>query len=118
MTEPHVLVVDDDLNICRMVSDALRMKAYRVTTASSVLEALEAVENQAPNLILLDIRMPILSGGDFAYVLRRNNRTVPVVVMTGEQDAPQWAEEIGAVGYLRKPFKLGDLYRLLETHLN
>jgi DNA-binding NtrC family response regulator len=112
----HVLVVDDDLSVCRMVADALRQNGFEVTTASSVLDALEAVENKRPNLVILDLRMPVLTGGDFAFVLKRHNVTLPVVVMTGEHDASHWADEIGAVGFLRKPFKLTELFAIVERY--
>ena len=116
MEKGHVLVVDDDASVCRMVADALRQYGFQVTTASSVLDALEAVENERPNLVILDIRMPVLTGGDFAYVLKRHSVTLPVVVMTGEHDASHWADEIGAVGFLRKPFKLTELFSIVDRY--
>lgn len=62
-----------------------------------------------PALVLLDMRMPRLDGWGFARALRERGRTPPIVVMTAARDARRWADEIGARGYLAKPFELGEL---------
>ncbi|HEV2126402.1 MAG TPA: response regulator, partial [Chloroflexota bacterium] len=94
---------------------------YPVTTAGNGIEALAAVEREHPSLILLDMRMPVLDGWGFARQLRARGVHLPILVMTAAQDAGSWAEEIGAEGYLAKPFDLLDLLdevARLRSHRN
>ena len=56
-------------------------------------------------MILLDMRMPVLDGWAFAQALADRGLTIPIVVVTAATNARQWAEEIGAAGYLAKPFE-------------
>ncbi len=108
-TEAPILVVDDDQTILKTVADILGLEGYPVTTASNGVEALQVVERTRPSLVLLDMRMPLLDGWGFARQLRARGLSTPILVMTAAQDAGVWAREIGADGYLAKPFDLTDL---------
>jgi CheY-like chemotaxis protein len=115
MTEgTAILVVDDDPAIRTTVSEILELEGYPVATASNGAEALEAVERVTPSLVLLDMRMPVLDGWGFARALRQRGIAMPILVMTAAQSARAWAEEIGAQGYLAKPFDLTDLLTAVE----
>jgi two-component system chemotaxis response regulator CheY len=107
-----ILVVDDDPGILGTVREILSLEGYHVTTATNGLEALQAVDEKRPALVLLDMRMPVLDGWGFARELRSRKTQVPIVVMTAAGDARAWAAEIGAQGYLAKPF---DLHQLLDS---
>jgi CheY-like chemotaxis protein len=109
-----ILVVDDDPNILDVVSELLDMEGYRVTTAANGAEALRVVEQQLPSLVLLDMRMPVLDGWGFAKELRARGVTLPILVMTAAQNARVWAEEIGAQGYVAKPFEVPALLDAVE----
>lgn len=109
-----ILVIDDDPAILATVSDILRDEGHRVWTAANGAEGLVAMEQQVPELILLDMRMPVLDGWGFARALRERGISLPVVVMTAAQDARRWAQEIGASHYLSKPFDLLDLLDVIE----
>ena len=109
-----ILVVDDDPNILDVVSELLDMEGYRVTTAANGAEALRVVEQQLPSLVLLDMRMPVLDGWGFAKELRARGVTLPILVMTAAQNARMWAEEIGAQGYVAKPFEVPALLDAVE----
>jgi two-component system, chemotaxis family, chemotaxis protein CheY len=111
-TEAPILVVDDDQTILNTVAEILHLEGYPVTTASNGAEALRVVERASPSLVLLDMRMPILDGWGFARQLRARGLQTPILVMTAAQDAGLWAREIGAEGYLAKPF---DLVELLDA---
>jgi DNA-binding response OmpR family regulator len=104
-----ILVVDDDPSILHTVAAILAMENYQVQTARNGAEALAAVERTRPWLVLLDMRMPVLDGWGFARALRERGLQLPILVMTAAQDTRRWAEEIGAAGYLAKPFDLMDL---------
>jgi CheY-like chemotaxis protein len=121
-SEPTVLVVEDDPDILSTVADFLEFEGYRVERAINGVEGLRVVERIVPALVLLDMRMPIMDGWGFARALKERGLPVPVVVMTAAQDARRWAQEIGAAGYVSKPFDLSDLLdcvaRLVPGNIN
>src|SRR5919108_678512 len=104
-----VLVVDDDPSIRDTVTEILEFEGYPVATASNGQDALGRVAHERPSLVLLDMRMPVMDGWGFARALRERGVRLPIVVMTAAQDARRWADEIGAAGYLPKPFDLEHL---------
>lgn len=112
-----ILVVDDDPNVLAMVTDILLFEGYNIETATNGAEALAKVDQTMPALVLLDMRMPVLSGWDFARVLKERDIQLPILVMTAARDAHKWAEEIGASGYVAKPFHLPDLLDAVEAIL-
>ncbi len=117
MARTHVLVIDDDPDMRDVVSQALEAFDHRVTTASNGEEGLAQLEHGLPDLILLDMRMPVMDGWTFAAELhRRYGDRVPVVVCTAAEDTASRAREVGAVGALGKPFELDELLHLVETH--
>ena len=109
-----VLVVDDDTSILDTVSSILSGEGYDVVSASSGQEALDAVTRKRPLLILLDMRMPVMDGWAVARALRGQGISVPIVVMTAAESAQRWADEVGAEGYLAKPFGLDELLTTVE----
>lgn len=114
MSERPILVVDDDPSILMTVSEILDLEGYAVETAENGAEALRAVERTSPSLVLLDMRMPVLDGWSFARELGERGLKLPILVMTAAQSARDWADEIGAEGYLAKPFDLFDLLTAVE----
>jgi CheY-like chemotaxis protein len=114
MTEPSILVIDDDPAILDTLSDILVEEGYRVTTAQNGAEGLTAIDRALPQLVLLDMRMPVLDGWGFALMLRQRGLRLPIVVMTAAQDARQWAQEIAADHYLAKPFDVDELLKIVE----
>lgn len=112
-----ILVVDDDPDIREVVRDILEGEGYRVATAANGAEALRVLEQQPAALVLLDMRMPVLNGWDFAAALRARGARTPILVMTAAQSARRWAEEIGAQGYIAKPFDLSELLTAIERLL-
>jgi CheY-like chemotaxis protein len=110
--EQPILVVDDEPGIRQAVAEILQLDGYNVVTAANGAEALVVVEQRTPSLILLDMRMPVLNGWEFARELGARGYNVPIVVITAATDASAWAREVRAAGFLAKPF---DLLELLET---
>ena len=109
-----VLVVDDDTSILDTVSSILTGEGYHVVSAATGEEALAAIARKQPALILLDMRMPVMDGWAVARALREQGIRVPIVVMTAAESAKRWADEVGAEGYLAKPFGLDDLLATVE----
>lgn len=115
---PLVLVVDDDRDMLELTSDALALRGYRISTAAHGKAALERVAEARPNVILLDMRMPVMDGWTFAAILReRYGRRIPVVVVTAAEDSKLRAAEVGAEGHLGKPFALAELYEAVARAL-
>src|SRR5437588_8956648 len=104
-----ILEVEDEPSLRELVAEVLGMVGYSVETAVNGQEALEKIERTHPALILLDMRMPVLDGWGVARKLRERGNQIPIVVMTAAQSAQRWAEEIGADGFLGKPFEIDDL---------
>ncbi len=114
MPDVRVLVVDDEPGIRATVSAMLEIEGYAVAEATNGAEALAAVEAQVPDVILLDMRMPIMDGWGFAAELRRRGHAIPIVVMTAARDAARWASEVAAIAFVAKPFGYDDLIRAVE----
>ncbi len=109
MADSPILVIDDDPALLTIVSDILEEEGYPVEKASNGAEGLKVVDRVHPSLVVLDMRMPVLDGWGFARSLRERGIKLPILVMTAAQDARRWAQEIGADGFLAKPFNLLDL---------
>jgi DNA-binding response OmpR family regulator len=109
-TMKRVLVVEDDSDVRFLVSATLQEHGFQVDEAENGLVALEAVGRARPNVILLDMRMPIMNGWTFVSELRKRwGRTPPLVVMTAATDARERAREVAADAWLAKPFELDAL---------
>jgi CheY-like chemotaxis protein len=108
-----ILVIDDDAGIREALADFLRYEGFRVDLASDGAEGLERVAASRPEVILLDLRMPGMDGGQFLDRLRADPaaRALPVVLMTGAR-SPRAAPKADAV--LRKPFELDELLAVVR----
>ncbi len=113
---PLVLVVDDDPSIRDLLTTALEEDGFAVSTAANGREALRCIGVEEPALVLLDRRMPVMSGPELLATLRAADLTVPVVLMSA--DAPDAADGGAATAdaILRKPFDLDDV-RLVVKRL-
>ena len=108
-----IVVVDDDIEICSLIEDALVSHGYRVVTVPNGLELLATLAGKKPELILLDVMMPAVNGLDLCRALKRSPefRDIPVVLMSAlELDTDdQLALTNCAAEYLKKPFQLAQL---------
>ena len=106
-----VLVVDDDPSLQEVLETALEMEGYRVLLAGDGYEAIELVKSESPKLILFDMFLPRMDGVTFAQELARLGfrPKIPIVVVTGDDRGWQKASQIGAEGFLAKPFTIPDL---------
>ena len=104
------MVIDDDEAIREFVSWVLSDDGYEVVTATHGAVALDMLERWHPDVILLDMRMPVMDGWEFTRAYRETGDShAPIVVLTAARDAADSAVEIAADGYLAKPFDLLDL---------
>ncbi len=106
-----ILIVDDEPEIVRGLEDNLKFEGYRTLSASNGADALVIATRQAPDLILLDVMMPAMSGWDVCRQLRRQGIDVPIIMLTarGEEADRVQGLELGADDYVTKPFSLREL---------
>ncbi len=112
-----ILVSDDDETYGRLLELLLEARDYRVITTRDGHEALTYLQSSTPDAMILDVRMPHMSGFDVARRVRRvaRLRQLPIFFLTSssDEDTKRQAEEVGAAGLLQKPLGGGDLrYRL------
>jgi two-component system chemotaxis response regulator CheY len=113
-----ILVVDDDEIILSTLALFLADEGYAVVTAGNGQEALERAARQHLQLILLDMKMPVMDGWAFAAAYReRPGPHAPIIVMTAARDARGRAAEIAADGCLAKPFDLDHLLDLVRRYV-
>jgi CheY-like chemotaxis protein len=113
-----ILVVDDDQDVLDLVQFVLESKGYDVMTALDGRAALDVVAHREPDLILLDLKMPVMDGGAFAAAFRSQNGKAPIVVVTAADDARKRAAEIAAADWLAKPFETDDLLAAVSRNLS
>jgi DNA-binding response OmpR family regulator len=125
MTPPtltaHILVVDDVEKNTRLLADLLTAKGYRTSTAGSGEQALEQIDAEAPDLVLLDVMMPGLSGYEVCQALRAAPRhaLLPVVLVTALDPATERVKGIaaGADDFLSKPINQAELLARVRSLL-
>ncbi|HZT95729.1 MAG TPA: response regulator [Chloroflexota bacterium] len=110
----RVLVVDDDADVRYVVRWALEDRGFAVDTAANGRDAMTWLEDKRPDLLLLDLTMPIMGGSHVADLLHRRYQNVPILLITADGHAPSKAAAVGAYDYLQKPFELEDLVRAVE----
>jgi CheY-like chemotaxis protein len=113
----RVLVVEDQPDIRDFVALVLHNEGYCVTTADNGAVALEKVARKPVDVVLLDMRMPVMDGWAFARAYReRPGPHAPIVVLTAANDAASRAAQIQADAYLGKPFELDDLLSVVARY--
>ena len=115
----RVLVVDDEEGFRDGLADLLAMEGYTVSVAKNAVEAVPMLPDFKPEIILLDLRMPLLDGEAFLRGMRGipASRDVPVVLISAKEELPAIAMRYGAAGYLSKPFEAPQLLSLIERVL-
>ncbi len=118
MHKPHIVVVDDDPAILRLLSANLKGRDYDVTTILDGEEALKVVERELVDLIILDIMMPRLDGMEVCARIREWSQ-VPIIMLSaqGEERDKVKCLELGADDYLTKPFGIAELMARVKTAL-
>lgn len=120
---PVVFIVDDDPDICAALGLLLEAEGHAVKTFSSAPAFLEAYEDQWTGCLVLDVRMPGMSGLELQHELQRRGVNLPVIFLTGHGDVPMASRAFrsGAVDFIEKPFRddvllerIGDALRQSE----
>lgn len=104
-----ILVVDDDPDLREFLRLTLTSMGFEVTSAANGREALDVLEGYDPDLILLDMKMPVMDGWEFCRTLEGRDARPPIVVLTAAPDPACRAAEAHADGWLGKPFEYEEL---------
>jgi two-component system, response regulator PdtaR len=118
LEQRHILVVDDDRLVLAALCEGLRSAGYQVTGTASPHDALNIAERDAPDLALLDVRMPGMDGIELGRKLREQGG-IPFLFLSayGEQGIVRQAVEEGALGYLVKPLDIQQIVPSIEAAL-
>lgn len=119
MTEEHILVVDDDPRLLRLLQRYLSENGYRVTTAADAARARETLARMQPDALVLDVTMPGEDGLSLTRALRAENLSLPILLLTARGEPADRIDglESGADDYLGKPFEPRELLLRLRAHL-
>lgn len=111
----HILVAEDERDIRELINFTLMYAGYQVTQASNGAEALELAPKVKPDLIMMDVRMPKMTGYEACRQMKQIEelRNIPVIFLSakGQDEEVQTGIEAGAVAYILKPFSPEDLTR-------
>jgi two-component system response regulator GlrR len=115
----HVLVIDDDLDLLRLLSMRLHARGFRVSTAASAEEGLARIAVEPPQLVVSDIRLPGQDGLALFDEIRATRPTLPVILLTAHGTIPDAVQAMsrGVFGYLTKPFDSKMLLEKIEQAL-
>jgi CheY-like chemotaxis protein len=120
-TKPIILCVDDDKRILDLLTLALEPEGYEIRTSQSGEDAIRQVSAGKPDLILLDIAMPGMSGIEVLKMIAGGNQTkqIPVIMLTASEELSDAKEAmgLGAVSYICKPFKIDMLRSIIPGFL-
>jgi FixJ family two-component response regulator len=117
---PIVFVIDDDVSVRDAIAGVVKSVGLRVETFASTQDFLHKSFSDGPNCLILDVRLPGLSGLDFQHQLAEANNSIPVIFVTGYGDIPMTvrAMKAGAVEFLTKPFRDQDLLDAIARALD
>jgi two-component system response regulator FixJ len=115
----HIYLIDDDPSICRSLSFTLSSSNYSVQTFDNPRAFLKDSLPISPAVILLDMRMPQMTGTELQIILRKNGRETPIIFISGESQPTEIIEamKLGAIDFLLKPFSMESLMTAIENGL-
>ena len=114
-----IFIVDDEPNIRLTLKIALQKESYEVVLCSNGQDALDKLESEKPNLIILDYNMPIMDGFSFLEIIRKQHYNIPVIFLSDYADVERKIEglNLGADDYLGKPFSTKELLARIRVLL-
>jgi DNA-binding response OmpR family regulator len=105
----RVLVVDDDPDIRELLFTALEDEGFEVVPAGNGQEALAVIKSFRPDVIVLDLMMPVMDGWQFVQEMRARDEDIPIVLLSAARDLKTHAKALAAADIIEKPFDLAEL---------
>ena len=122
MVKQKILIVEDEESLLKLESILLTSKGYDVRGVSNGQQALDAIEEDHPDLVLLDIMLPEIDGFEVCERIKGNPETkdIPVIMLTAKKSREDMArgEKVGADWYITKPFKSAMVIETIQRFLN
>ena len=117
MATKHILIVDDDTRLRKLLKSYLMQHAFSVSEAANAHEAADILKYIKPDMIIMDVMMPQKNGDIFTQELRKNGVTIPILILTARGDTTSRISglEAGADDYLSKPFEPKELLLRLNN---
>lgn len=119
MLKKKILICDDDEGIIDMLELILEDTGHQIIPETNSLNVKSILEREKPDLILLDLWMPVLSGDQLLKTMRANESTqkIPVIVISASRDGKEIAFDAGATDFLAKPFNVDEILEKVEHYL-
>lgn len=114
-----ILLIEDDFDTRLLFSECLQAEDFDVVAKVHGKEAIEhIVEHGQPDLIIMDLNFPFLTPEEFVKALREteDGENTPVIIISGKGDIDEYAKRLDAQAYLKKPFDIDPLIKLIHTH--
>ena len=114
--KPSILIVDDNENLCKVLSSILKHKGYIVTTATNGLEAIEIIYKKSHKILLMDIKMPLIDGIEVYLTIRDLGYRIKTILMTAyasEERIKHYMND-GIYDIIFKPIDINEMLKLIE----
>lgn len=114
-----ILIVDDQYGIRILLTEVLQKEGYTTFQAANGFQAIDITKEQAPNLVLLDMKIPGMDGIEILKRLKQHDETIKVIIMTayGELDMIQEAKDLGALTHFAKPFDIDEIRKVVREYI-
>lgn len=119
MKNKKILIVDDQYGIRVLLDEVFRKEGYQTYQASNGKQALALAEEQKPDLVILDMKIPGMDGLEILKRIKTLNKNIQVIMITayGELDLIQEAMQLGALTHFTKPFDIDELRMRVDSYL-
>ncbi|WP_025025787.1 response regulator [Caldalkalibacillus mannanilyticus] len=119
MEKKKILIVDDQYGIRVLLDEVFRKEGYTTFQAANGTQALTIAQNEEPDLVILDMKIPGMDGLEILKRIKLLNQTIQVIMITayGELDLIQEAMRLGALTHFTKPFDIDELRKGVESYL-
>ena len=114
-----ILIVDDQYGIRILLTEVLEKEGYTTFQAANGFQAIDITKEQAPDLVLLDMKIPGMDGIEILKRLKQHDETIKVIIMTayGELDMIQEAKDLGALTHFAKPFDIDEIRKVVREYI-
>ena len=120
MESKKIMICDDDPGILEVLEMMLEIEGYTVFTESNSTNLIKEISQSVPDLLLMDLWMPVLSGDQLLRTIRltKELKQLPVIIFSASVDGNEIAEAAGANGFIAKPFDMDDVSAKIQNILN